>query len=132
MSRKSKQVRTEQEAIAYEAQRQLHEYIKTNSKRLPDYWQEKGAAVCIDGIRCMIARGKNTDEEIAEFYGCHVSVVEMVRIAYEKTINKYKKEHEEMVEVFGDEYTNATLENADREGVLRLLEYIVEGRKHEN
>ena len=127
-----KRARTEEEAVAYEAQRQLREYIKANVKHLPDYWGEKGATACIDGIRSMIARGKYTYKEIAEFYGCNVSVVEMVYIAYKKTINKCKKEHEEMVEAFGDMYENATLKNADREGVLRLLEYIVEGRRYED
>lgn len=122
--------KTEQ-AIALEAGRELYAYIRANKNNLPDYWHDKGAPVCIDGIRCMIARGK-TDEEIAEFYECHVSIVEQVRIAHEKTINRYKKEHDEMIETFGEKYENTTFENADQEGVLRLLEFIVEGRKHEN
>ena len=129
---RTKKKMTEQELIAYRAQIQLHEYVKANIKRLPNYWQEKGAQVCIDGIRCMVARGKHTDEEIAEFYGCHVSVVDMVRVGYAKTVNKLKKEHEEMAEAYGELYTETTLKNADREGVLSLLEHIVERRNYED
>lgn len=118
--------------IAQEAARELYAYIRANKNNLPEYWHDKSAPVCIDGICSMIARGTHTDEEIAAFYECHVSVVEMVRIARKKTIKQYKKEHEEMLATFGELYENTTFENADQEGVLRLLEYIMEGRDYED
>lgn len=117
--------------IAQEAARQLYAYIKANKKNMPDYWHDKNAPVCIDGICSMIARGK-TDKEIAEFFECHVSIVELVHVARKKTIEQFKKEHEEMVETFGEKYEKTTFQNADQEGVLRLLEYIVEGRSYED
>lgn len=110
----------------------LRKYIKDNKKHLPVYWQDEGTNVCLDGIRCMIARGRHTDAEIAEFYGCKVTLIELVRDAHYKTIAKLKKEHEQMLETFGEMYESLDGSLADREGVLRLLEFIVERRKYEN
>lgn len=116
----------------YTARCKLRDYISDNQKFLPDFWKEKGARVCLDGIRCMIARGRHTDAEIAEFYGCEVTLIELVRDAHYKTIAKLKKEHEQMLESFGEMYESLDGSLADREGVLRLLEFIVERRKYEN
>lgn len=99
----------------------VYDYVRLNKHRLPDYWQEKGMRVCIDGICAMIARDKFTLDEIADFYECPVPLVEQIKKAYIGTINKYKKLHDECIDMFGDAYIGSTTHVCNDKGSLELL-----------
>lgn len=104
------------------AERKLvYDYVKFNKDRLPEYWQDKGIAVCIEGICCMIARGKYTDEAIAEYYGCPTALVKQVKIAYKKTIDMMEKQRKEMTDTFGDECFVNDPKTVNDESCVRLL-----------
>ena len=99
----------------------VYQYVKLNKDKLPDYWHDKGTRVCIDGICCMLARGKYSDQEIAELYECRVPIIKQIRIAYDKTIRNLKKEHEEMVQTFGDLYTGTQPNTEDNLDFVEIL-----------
>lgn len=110
-----------QNKTTYGEASQIYEYVKRNQDRLPDYWQDKGLRVCIDGICCMIVRDKYTDYEIADYYGCPVPLIDAIRFAYKKTIRNLMKEHEQTIELFGDRYLNPNKEDDDNLGYVELL-----------
>ncbi len=99
----------------------VYEYIKLNKNRLPDYWQDKGASSCIEGMCCMIARNKHTDEAIAEFYECPVPLVKQVKIAYKKTIAMMEKQRDEMMDAFGNLCFENDIENITDDSCVRLV-----------
>lgn len=83
----------------YDSAREIYEYVQRNKDRLPDYWQDKGTNVCIMGMCAMIARGKYSSKEIAEFYECPIALVNEVRYAYKKTIRSMWDELDEVKEL---------------------------------
>lgn len=85
--------------LAFE-RKMVRDYVKYNAHRLPHYWQKKGTEVCIDGIRCMLARGTYTPEAIAKFYGCPVILVKQINRVYARMIEKYAKQYKECTELF--------------------------------
>ena len=97
----------------------VYEFVKLNKNRLPDYWQDKGIVTCIEGICCMVARGKYSDEAIAGFYECPVALIEQIKIAYKKTIKMMEEQHKDMVETFGD--LSSELTEANDRGLISLL-----------
>lgn len=99
----------------------IYQYVNLNKDRLPDYWHAKGTRVCIDGICCMLARGKYTIQEIAEFYECPVPLIEQICIAYKKTIRILKKQHEATAQIFGDLYTGMPKSVNDDKGFIEIL-----------
>lgn len=105
----------------------IYEYVKRNKDRMPDYWQDKGTRVCIDGVCCMIARDKFTDAEIAEYYGCPVPLVDAIRNQYKAIIRNLKKEHEEAIMLFGDLYTGKPEGANDDLGYVEILSMMLGG-----
>ena len=106
--------------------RLVYDYIKLNKKRLPEYWQDKGTHVCIDGVCCMLARDRYTFAEIAEFYECPEALIVQINETYAKTIEKYKEMDEEMKSLYGEHYTNKTISENDA-GYLEILCTIFKG-----
>ena len=100
--------------------RLVYDYVKLNKHRLPDYWQDKGTHVCIEGVCCMIARDRYTFAQIAEFYECPEALIIQINETYEKTVENYKKMDEEMRSTYGEMYTNNSSKNNDS-GFLDLL-----------
>lgn len=98
----------------------VYDYVKLNAHRLPDYWQDKGTRVCIDGICCMISKDRYTFAQIADFYECPEALVVQINESYEKTIANYKKMHEDTKSIYGELYTRNT-GSGDDAGFLDLL-----------
>jgi hypothetical protein len=111
--------------------RLVYDYVKLNAKRLPEYWKDKGTHVCIDGVCCMIARGRYTFAEIAELYECPVALIMQINETYEKTVAKYKAMDEEMKNMYGELYTNHNVSD-NNAGYLELACLILERCKHED
>lgn len=109
--------------LLYVQRKAIYDYIKLHENTLPDYWQDKGTAVCIHGICCMLARDKYSDFEIAEIYGCPLPLIAEIRLAYRVTIKKLREEHEDMLSTFGDKYTNYKKDGND-DGYIALLAMI--------
>lgn len=110
----------------------VYDYVKYNKDRLPDYWHGKSISACIDGICCMIARGKYSDEAIAEFYECPVPLVKQIKIAYKKTVDIMAKQLTETTEMFGEGCFDNKFEKLNDDGCVRLVCSIFARCNYEN
>lgn len=105
---------------------EVYDYVRRISDRLPEYWQDKGIRVCIDGMKCMMARDKYTDMEIAEFYECPVVLVKQVRKAYRRAISKLRKEWRENKEEYDRIVGDVGCGGNDDLGYVELLGQILQ------
>ena len=106
-------------------------YVSQMEFKLPDYWRDKGAHTCIEGICAMIARERYSDYAIAGMYECPVTFIQQIRELYYETIDKYKKQHVEMLSEYGEHYTSDKPSDYDG-GFVHVLSYVMKGFSNED
>ncbi len=106
----------------------IRKYIKQNKDTLPEWWQDKGTNVCINGIVCMLARDKYTNKEIAECYECPPFIVRYIADVYHDMINRLRKERDQINYEFDGRYKKVPISMFDERGVCSLVGRILSKR----